>query len=88
MKQYVYSFGKTTDGDGKMKNTLGGKGAGLAEMALAHTLTNAVEAAYRRGDMLDKRRRMMEEWAKFCATPSAAKADGVVLPLSAASGAR
>jgi pyruvate,orthophosphate dikinase len=35
MKQYVYSFGKTTDGDGKMKNTLGGKGAGLAEMALA-----------------------------------------------------
>lgn len=60
----------------------------LAEMALAHTLTNAVEAAYRRGDMLDKRRRMMEEWAKFCATPSAAKADGVVLPLSAASGAR
>ncbi|MCC6263675.1 MAG: pyruvate, phosphate dikinase, partial [Bryobacterales bacterium] len=35
MQQYVYSFGKTTDGDGKMKNTLGGKGAGLAEMALA-----------------------------------------------------
>ena len=35
MKQYVYSFGKTTDGDGKMKDTLGGKGAGLAEMALA-----------------------------------------------------
>jgi len=36
MKQYVYSFGKTTDGNGKMKNVLGGKGAGLAEMALAN----------------------------------------------------
>ncbi|MCU0227885.1 MAG: pyruvate, phosphate dikinase [Bryobacterales bacterium] len=35
MKQYVYSFGKTTDGNGKMKDVLGGKGAGLAEMALA-----------------------------------------------------
>ena len=35
MKQYVYSFGKTTDGNGKMKDVLGGKGAGLAEMAIA-----------------------------------------------------
>lgn len=35
MKQFVYSFGKTTDGNGKMKDVLGGKGAGLAEMALA-----------------------------------------------------
>jgi pyruvate,orthophosphate dikinase len=36
MKKYVYSFGKeTADGDGKMKDTLGGKGAGLAEMCRA-----------------------------------------------------
>src|SRR6266567_9486419 len=36
MKKYVYSFGATaTDGDGKMKDTLGGKGAGLAEMCRA-----------------------------------------------------
>jgi pyruvate,orthophosphate dikinase len=36
MKKYVYSFGDgTADGDGKMKDTLGGKGAGLAEMCLA-----------------------------------------------------
>ena len=41
----------------------------MAEMALAHTLTNAVEAAYRRGDMLEKRRAMMEAWANFLATP-------------------
>lgn len=38
----------------------------LAEMALAHTIGNAVEAAYRRGDLFDKRRRMMEAWAEFC----------------------
>jgi integrase len=38
----------------------------MAEMALAHTVGNAVEAAYRRGDMLEKRRRMMVEWAHHC----------------------
>ncbi len=37
----------------------------LAEMALAHTIGNAVEAAYRRGDMLEKRREMMNQWAQF-----------------------
>jgi len=40
----------------------------LAEMALAHTIGDKVEAAYRRGDMFEKRHRMMAEWAKFCAT--------------------
>jgi integrase len=38
----------------------------LAEMALAHTISNAVERAYRRGDMLEKRRMMMQAWADFC----------------------
>jgi integrase len=37
----------------------------LAEQALAHTLESKVEAAYRRGDALDKRRQMMEDWASF-----------------------
>lgn len=37
----------------------------LAEQALAHTLANKVEAAYRRGDALEKRRQMMQEWAHF-----------------------
>lgn len=37
----------------------------LAEMALAHTIANKVEAAYRRGDLLEKRREMMAEWTKF-----------------------
>ncbi len=36
----------------------------LVEMALAHTIANKVEAAYRRGDLYDKRRGLMEDWAK------------------------
>ena len=38
----------------------------VAEMALAHVLENKVEAAYRRGDLFEKRRRLMEDWAEFC----------------------
>lgn len=37
----------------------------VAEMALAHTIPNAVERAYRRGDLLQKRRQLMAEWARF-----------------------
>jgi len=37
----------------------------VAEMALAHVIENRVEAAYRRGDLFDKRRRMMQEWADY-----------------------
>ncbi len=36
------------------------------ELALAHSISNKVEAAYRRGDMLDKRFLMMNEWANYC----------------------
>lgn len=38
----------------------------LAEMALAHAVESKVEGAYRRGDMLERRRRMMEDWARYC----------------------
>lgn len=41
----------------------------VVEMALAHTIANKVEAAYRRGDLFEKRRALMEEWAKACARP-------------------
>ncbi len=44
----------------------------IAEAALAHTLRDKVEAAYRRGDALEKRRRLMTDWAEFCGCPSAA----------------
>jgi integrase len=39
----------------------------MVEMALAHAIGNKVEAAYRRGDMLDKRRPLMDAWAARCA---------------------
>jgi len=42
----------------------------IAEAALAHTVSNKVEAAYRRTDFLDKRRLLMRDWAAFCAKPS------------------
>jgi len=46
----------------------------MAEVALAHKISNAVEASYRRGDMIEKRRRMMSEWAEFLtAAPKSAK---------------
>jgi integrase len=38
----------------------------VVEMALAHTIENKVEAAYRRGDMLPKRVPLMQEWADYC----------------------
>jgi integrase len=38
----------------------------VVEMALAHTIGNKVEAAYRRGDLFDKRRQLAEAWAAFC----------------------
>ena len=38
----------------------------MAEMALAHVINNKVEAAYRRGNMFEKRRRMMADWAHIC----------------------
>ena len=49
----------------------------IVEMALAHTIGNAVEKAYRRGDLLEKRKRLMQDWAKFCETKPA-QADNVV----------
>lgn len=51
----------------------------MAEMALAHTIDNKVEAAYRRGDLFKKRMRMMQDWQKQCET-IATKAD--VLPIN------
>lgn len=38
----------------------------VAEQALAHVVGNAVEAAYRRGDLLEKRRALMTDWAAYC----------------------
>lgn len=42
----------------------------VAEMALAHTIANKVEAAYRRGDLFAKRRKMMQDWADYLDSPA------------------
>jgi integrase len=39
----------------------------VAEMALAHAIPSSVEAAYRRGDLFEKRRKLMDAWAAYCA---------------------
>jgi integrase len=52
----------------------------VVEMALAHAIENKVEAAYRRGDLFEKRRQMMDAWARFCSEPAKA---GEVLPIRA-----
>ena len=44
--------------------------ADVAEMALAHTLRDKTEAAYRRGDLLEKRARLMADWARYCSKPA------------------
>jgi integrase len=46
----------------------------VCEMALAHTIANKAEAAYRRGDLLEKRRELMAAWAAYCQP----KADNVI----------
>ena len=50
----------------------------VAEMALAHAVGDKVQAAYRRGDLFERRRRIMAEWAKFCGTPKVAPQRKVV----------
>ncbi len=50
----------------------------VAEAALAHAVRDKVEAAYQRGDLMEKRRRLMADWADFCARPMPA---GKVVPL-------
>ena len=50
----------------------------VAEMALAHAIGDKVEAAYRRGDLFEKRSRMMTDWAKFLAV---VESKGEVIPM-------
>ena len=52
----------------------------VIDMALAHTVSDKVEAAYRRGDLFEKRRRLMQAWATYCTRPAAA---GAVVTLRA-----
>ena len=54
-----------------------GQPADLAEMALAHTVGNVVERSYRRSDVLERRRVLMEQWAQFLT-----RAPAQVVPLA------
>jgi integrase len=49
----------------------------VAEMALAHSVSDKTEAAYNRSDLFEKRRRLMQQWATFCTTPPAASQENV-----------
>ena len=55
----------------------------VVEMALGHAIESKVEAAYRRGDLLQKRSRLMQDWAGFC---SKVHEPGKVLPINQAVG--
>lgn len=50
----------------------------LVEFALAHTLDSKTEAAYRRGDALEKRRHLMEDWAQFCNSSTSGPASDAI----------
>jgi integrase len=55
-----------------------GKPADIAEAALAHTLGSKTQAAYQRGDLLDRRRRLMQQWTEFCGRPAPPEGGEVV----------
>ena len=55
----------------------------VCEMALGHAIGNQAEAAYRRGDLFDKRRKLMDAWANHCAATKVASA--TVTPIRATS---
>jgi integrase len=55
----------------------------IAEAALAHVIGDKVEQAYRRGDLFEKRRRLMRDWATFCTSSRVQKSQGNVTSLRA-----
>jgi integrase len=53
----------------------------MCEIALAHAVSDKTEAAYRRGDMMEKRRRLMADWAEYCSRPHSETASLKVRPI-------
>jgi integrase len=53
----------------------------IVEASLAHVIGGKVEQAYRRGDLFEKRRRLMQQWAIFCTTPPAQERQNNVAPI-------
>jgi len=56
----------------------------VSEMALAHTVEGKTEAAYRRGDLFEKRQKLMTEWADYCDVVQAEKPSATVTAIGAA----
>jgi hypothetical protein len=57
---------------------LSGLGENDPKWVARHTVGNAVERAYRRTDLFEKRRKLMADWARYCATKLAAAGNNVV----------
>jgi integrase len=55
----------------------------IVEAALAHVIGDKVEQAYRRSDLFEKRRRLMQQWATFCTSAPAQESQTNVTPLRA-----
>ena len=53
----------------------------VAEAALAHVIGDETEAAYAHGDFFEKRRRLMDDWAKFCSAAYVEAEGDNVVPL-------
>jgi integrase len=54
----------------------------VVEMALAHAIESKVEAAYRRGDLFEKRRQLLDDWARYCGAVPRAGVDVSPVPAS------
>ncbi len=55
----------------------------VAEMALAHAISDEVEAAYRRGDLFEKRRQLMNAWSRYCDKAAPAKGQENIVRIGA-----
>jgi integrase len=53
----------------------------VVEMALAHKVAGKTEAAYYRSDVFEKRRRLMADWAAYCASVEGNKGGSIVVPM-------
>jgi integrase len=73
----VHGFRSTFRDWGAERTNFAGE---VLEMALAHVVDDKVEAAYRRGELLEKRRRLMEAWANYC---NSAPIAGEIVPIRA-----
>jgi len=60
----------------------------VSEAALSHAIDDKVEAAYRRGELLEKRRRLMQAWANYCARPAVVSASENVAGMASREAAR